>query len=57
MKVIDVDGSFVGIFRKSDRVFIPIEPTNIDYAKYLAWAEDNLVLEYDAALITAPDWE
>lgn len=57
MEIRDNEAMLVGIMRESDRVFIPIDATNRDYAEYLNWLNSNTPLEYNPALIPQSNWD
>jgi hypothetical protein len=37
----DKDNNLAGIERNSDKAFIPIDESNLDYSQYLEWADEG----------------
>ena len=41
----DIAGQLEVVIRRSDGLWIPVEPANTDYQQYLAWVEEGNVAE------------
>jgi hypothetical protein len=41
----DIAGQLEVVIRRSDGLWIPVEPANTDYQEYLAWLEEGNVAE------------